>query len=466
MNITKILQRLERSNMNTNTLLKRTHLAMVGLTGLLGLAGSAIAGHLVDATTGVVSLNTVNFSLTARPGYISTADGNSVYFWGFGNGAAAAQYPAPTLVVTQGQTVRITLNNQLPEPVSLLFPGQELSLTTTGGVHGILGRHVAPGGTAATYTFVASQPGTYQYQSGARADLHTEMGLSGALIVRPSGFSSTNTLNRKAYAHTNTAFDHEYLFFLSEMDENIHIEVERQVKAGQPVAVDMSKWMPVYWFINGRTAPDTMLGPGADAPWLPAQPYDCMPIFHPGEKVLMRVVGAGRDPHPFHHHGNHSRIIARDGRVLEHAANAGPTLAQQVFTIPSTPGGTIDSIFSWTGVGMGWDVYGHTSTNDVLEPFEDPASHGKKFPVNLPTDQNLTFGQMYGGTPFLGNPGILPPGEGGYNANNGFMYMWHSHAEKEIVNNNAFPGGMLTMALIEAWPPAPPAPVVPLAPAP
>jgi len=28
------------------------------------------------------------------------------------------------------------------------------------------------------------------------------------------------------------------------------------------------------------------------------------------------------------------------------------------------------------------------------------------------------------------------------------MYMWHSHNEKEIVNNNVFPGGLMTMALI------------------
>jgi hypothetical protein len=30
--------------------------------------------------------------------------------------------------------------------------------------------------------------------------------------------------------------------------------------------------------------------------------------------------------------------------------------------------------------------------------------------------------------------------------------MWHSHNEKEIVNNNLFPGGMLTMAMINPYP--------------
>ena len=30
------------------------------------------------------------------------------------------------------------------------------------------------------------------------------------------------------------------------------------------------------------------------------------------------------------------------------------------------------------------------------------------------------------------------------------MYMWHSHSEKEIVNDDIFPGGMMTMLMIMA----------------
>ena len=43
----------------------------------------------------------------------------------------------------------------------------------------------------------------------------------------------------------------------------------------------------------------------------------------------------------------------------------------------------------------------------------------------------------------------LPPGEGGLNPNSGFAYMWHSHSEKEMVNNDLFPGGMMTMLFVE-----------------
>ena len=40
---------------------------------------------------------------------------------------------------------------------------------------------------------------------------------------------------------------------------------------------------------------------------------------------------------------------------------------------------------------------------------------------------------------FLGSSGALPQ-QGGFNPYNGYYYMFHSHNEKEIVNNNVFPG--------------------------
>ncbi|MCJ7711196.1 MAG: multicopper oxidase family protein, partial [Chloroflexi bacterium] len=62
----------------------------------------------------------------------------------------------------------------------------------------------------------------------------------------------------------------------------------------------------------------------------------------------------------------------------------------------------------------------------------------------------LTFGGFYSGSPYLGALVSLPPGEGGLNPDAGFAYMWHSHTEREMVNNDVFPGGMMTMLVIEA----------------
>ncbi len=71
-------------------------------------------------------------------------------------------------------------------------------------------------------------------------------------------------------------------------------------------------------------------------------------------------------------------------------------------------------------------------------------------PVTLPSLSSLAFGGFYSGSPYLGALGSLPPGEGGLNPNAGFTYMWHSHNERELVNNDVFPGGMMTMLIVEA----------------
>lgn len=437
------------------TILKYRRLA-IGVTAILLLFGTVHAYAVIDGISGPA------FSLTARTGRVITADGGNILVWGYGNSAGQTQYPGPTLIVTEGDLVTVTLTNDLPaeaENVSIVFPGH--SVVATGGLPGLLTREAPPDGvTSVTYTFTASHPGTYLYYSGSHPELQIEMGLVGAIIVRP-----LNGIG--AYGHANTVYDREYLFLLTEMDINVHLLAE----FGPLSAVDNTTHWPVYWFINGRAFPDTMFP--AFAPWLPYQPYSALARMHPGEKVLMRVIGAGRDLHPFHHHGADARIIARDGRLLESTPGIGPDLGQAVFSIKSIPGETVDAIYTWTGENLGWDIYGdpadpnnpnfgHTCVDTINnetgaaspDGFDDStyewcADHGKPLPVVLPELQSLTFGGLYSGSPFMGVLGLLPPGEGGLNPNAAFTHIWHSHTEKEIVNNDIFPGGMITFVLIE-----------------
>jgi FtsP/CotA-like multicopper oxidase with cupredoxin domain len=426
------------------------------LVAALALAAGG-AWAMVDGITGPT------FNLTARADYITAGDGGSLLAWGYaaddrGPFPGVMQYPGPTLIVNQGDTVTINLRNTLPMPVSMVFPGQT-GVVASGGAAGLLANE-APGDgtTTVTYTFTAGQPGTYLYHSGTRPDLQVEMGLVGALIVRPAGFNEATS--RTAYGHPGSAYDHEYLFLLTEMDDTVHQQVAANVAANLDPATGVvsSAFSPVYWFINGRAAPDTMFGD--HAPWLPTQPYGAMARMHPGEKLLMRVIGAGRDLHPFHHHGNNSWTIARDGRLLESAPGAGPDLAVSDYTLKVVPGGTYDAIFEWTGKGLGWDIYGtvainpHTCVDGSGDGFDDTtkewcADHDKPLPVVLPSQQDLTFGGHWSGSPYLGVFGALPPGQGGLNPNAGYFHMWHSHTEKEIANNDIFPGGMMTMVIVE-----------------
>jgi hypothetical protein len=207
---------------------------------------------------------------------------------------------------------------------------------------------------------------------------------------------------------------------------------------------------------------------------LPYQPYHAQPLLHPGEVILVRYVSMGRDLHPFHTHGNHVRVVATDGQLLStSSANpsaTGADLSWETFTLTQFPGKTFDGTFTWTGRLLGWDAYGH-SPSDPMEPYEYLADHGKAFrpnqapiggipqglapaqaaPVRMASIETIIGGLFWSGSPYLGSSAPVTPGEGGFNPNNGYFFMWHSHAEREITNNDVFPGGMLTMMGVIPW---------------
>jgi len=425
------------------------------------------------------------FDLTAREGYVSFADSSSVYAWGYGEtGNTMMQLPGPTLIVTEDVPVTVTLHNDLPVAagnVSIVFPGQ--AVTAMGGVEGALTNEALNGGSV-TYSFTPAEPGTYQYHSGTRSDLQVEMGLYGALIVLPNATSLLAAgCATAAYGHPETCYDREYLFVLSEIDLDVHQQAELQSGGPGPIVLSGDAYTnSEFWLMNGRGGPDTMAeSTPPDAGILPTQPYGSLVQMHPGDKTLIRMVGAGRESHPFHHHGNHARVLAHDGHLLLSATDPTKLAGPLLFTLPSTPGGTTDAIWEWTGKELGWDIYG-TTGHDCVDNVnnEDPADmtpdgyadvalndathypwewcpdHTRDIPVTLPDLSSVAFGGFWGGSPYLGDPGSLPPGEGGLNPNYGFTFIWHSHTERELINNDVFPGGMMTFMVVEApWIPIP-----------
>lgn len=426
---------------------KRTSLIVLFFLGFASNTNAAINGVTGDRTTGAVT-----FNLVTSFANIPTPDGNSVHMWGYGVAGSPMQYPGPTLIVNQGDVVTVNLTNtHIPMPVSILFPGQE-GVAATGGSLGQFTREstmVNPGvGDTVSYTFTASNPGTYTYYSGTQPGLQVEMGLMGALIVR-SGTSF------QAYNDPTTEYDHEYLYVLSSIDPKVHQDVEFGLWAD----VDNTVSHATLWFVNGRLMPDTLFPDGVK--YLPNQPYGSLAQMHPGENVLVRVVGGGREAHPFHTHGNNFTLFARDGRLLSSPVSD--------YTLQTLPGATYDAMWTWTGAGLGFDIYGGeqamietpalvhtcnglTTASDSMDPVthEDCNDHGKDIPVILPEGQELTYGGFYSGSPFLGALADLPPGEGGLNANGGMFFMWHSHNERELTNDDIFPGGMLTQMIVES----------------
>jgi hypothetical protein len=76
------------------------------------------------------------------------------------------------------------------------------------------------------------------------------MGLYGSLIVRP------NDGSRSVYGlNTNTDYDKEYTFILSEFDSRWHSLIEGDAAFAKH---SPANWSPDLWFINGRTFPETV----------------------------------------------------------------------------------------------------------------------------------------------------------------------------------------------------------------
>jgi FtsP/CotA-like multicopper oxidase with cupredoxin domain len=507
-------------------------------------ASALLAGAAQAASPGITG---PSFSLSAEAAYITQPDGASVYSWGYGCASGSTpgflpsaiggakcptmQIPGPTLIVHDGDTVTVTLKNNLPAAAgntSILFPGFQVCAATldsnTGscsgapsGVQGLLTQEAAPGGTV-TYSFIAKGPGTRSYYSGTQGDLQVEMGLYGVIVVLPTSVptgcqavgsppltgnlaaenangESDFRLAASAYNHPSTCYDREYLFQFSEMDPKVHLAAEAIAlcKPGPGVTcptnmntVQTEPYHPAYYMINGRSMPDNM-DPNYAVQY-PHQPYNGNPHMHPGELTLVRIVGQGRWQHPFHEHGNHVRILARDGNLLLSQTDPTKLAGPLLFTTTTTPGLAMDGIFYWTGKGLNWDVFGHgysgdTSTCDGLlngyhSVTKDPnyyewcGDHNKPLeskpfglvgsggPVTLPDPNLFANGAWYSGSPYLGpdanarSVGNTPIPPSGTVANDpggeaGFAFMWHSHNEREITTNNIFPGGMLMMMLVD-----------------
>lgn len=423
---------------------------------------SAQAGHGIR---GITPQAGGTFNLYTAPFNISLPDGSSLYMWGFGdlnagsgattpqgNGYYLPQYPGPTLIVTEGQTVTVNLTNYgVSDPVSMVIPGHNLQ--ASGGSPGLMTNSANQLATV-SYTFTAGKPGTYVYHSmdGANPGLHTEMGLLGTLVVRPADGSQT------AYgAGTGTDYDHEYLYLLTEVDPETHQQMER----GHYNHFTNHERYAKVWFVNGRVYPDLLQG--NFNPLFPHQPYEALALSHPRDRILVRNANGGQDSHPFHYHGENHRFVGRDGNMLS-SDGVVADLGRSDNTINSAPKQTVDAIWTWSGRALGWDIYGtgpgyaHTCNgNTVADGTDadfDPVTreycpdHGKPLPVDLPGVAELALGGFWSGSPYLGDSGDLPPGEGGLNPNGGYFFVWHSHAEKELTTFDVFPGGSLSAVIV------------------
>jgi hypothetical protein len=216
--------------------------------------------------------------------------GTPIPIWGFSTSAAAgtATAPGPLLVVRQGDTVSITLHNQLAgQAVSLALPGQAAGSFSGIGANDTTG--VGTGGTR-TYTFTADRPGTFSYQAGHTPNGARQliMGLGGALVVLPADGTAYGT----SPGMPATSYADEAVLVLSEIDPAFNAD---------PAGFDLRGYQPKYRLINGKPYPST----------------DPIPTDQ-GHTVLLRYINIGAQTHAMGVLGSDQLEVAEDAHQLKY----------------------------------------------------------------------------------------------------------------------------------------------------
>ncbi|MBP8001378.1 MAG: multicopper oxidase domain-containing protein [Chloroflexi bacterium] len=260
-------------------------------------------------TTAIPQAATVTVELCAKTGTVTMPDAAVVDIWGYAlkpsgvpcsDSSVVAGLPGPIIEANVGDTLNITLYNELSETSSLVFPGQAGAPDLTG----------VTGGSSTTYSLVTNDPGTFLYESGVNTERQVPMGLYGALIVHAAPGT--------AYGTAASAYDAAAVLVLSELDPAFN---------SNPGGFDLLDYSPKYWLINGQAFPDTV-NIGANT----------------NDRVLLRYVNAGLIHHSMSLLGLYQTVVGKDGyaeafpyELMVPSIPSGQTLD----TIATVPNGTI-----------------------------------------------------------------------------------------------------------------------------
>ncbi|MHB1392402.1 MAG: multicopper oxidase domain-containing protein [Clostridia bacterium] len=281
--------------------------------------------------------------LWAKSGTIYMPNVIPVPFWGYAESASIEpQLPGPVIEATVGDTLQINLHNMLNEPVSIIFPGQNVVPTPVKDIDDRFvsyTAHAPNNGDVVSYSYTADKPGIFLYESGSSPERQIQMGMYGIIIVRPAGFDVVNASTRTAYGiNTGSEFDIEKVLVFGEIDSVLHSKIVN------PQPDDMYVFRPDYWTINGRSYPHTI---AADDNF--SQPYSSKIMAGPGQKILIRCINAGFQHHNIRFDSLQIRVIGTDS-VLLNSNTLDRTYKKNTVTIAS--GESYDIIVTINTPGM------------------------------------------------------------------------------------------------------------------
>jgi manganese oxidase len=224
--------------------------------------------------------------------------------WGY-NGST----PGPTLEATEGDTVRIIVKNELPEPTSIHWHGF-LVPNNQDGATPETAPPILPGQTY-TYEFTIKQSGTLMYHSGFNPMKQDDYGLMGFFVVHPK-----NGYEQK-------------------IDQDIAIFLQQFAIRPGNVFPDLTT-MNFNWFLFN----------GYAAPLIP------MLTVNEGERVRLRFANTIMNSHPIHLHGFIWEEVGTEGGPIPKTAR------RKGSTINVPPGTTRDVEFVANNPGL-WRLHCH-----------------------------------------------------------------------------------------------------------
>lgn len=261
--------------------------------------------------------------------------------YGFNGGS-----PGPTLVFTIGDTVEITVVNNLPEPTSVHWHGVIVPNTMDGVPEaGQPSPKIQTGGSF-TYRFTVQQEGTHMYHSHTDTAKQDLLGLAGGLIFLPK-------------QETGPKVARDIVYFLNEwtMPQDLKPDAIKDMpRTGSPVdavnsVMAMPNWANMnfnFFTMNGRSFPNTA-------------PLD----ITMGQRVRLRFFNVGMSTHPIHLHGQDFLHTEQDGNAIA------PDNQLQLNTITVAPGQTQAVEFYAVNPGI-WPLHCHLAhhvTNNLSSGF-------------------------------------------------------------------------------------------------
>jgi FtsP/CotA-like multicopper oxidase with cupredoxin domain len=357
-------------------------------------------GDGVPDTTDPAHPNATCMHLAAGDGYITMADGKPIYTFGFTdvtgvdpslivrNGLAAANYPAPTIRLKEGQEFYLSLTNvgmilrpDLFDAHSVHFHGFPNAASVFDGVPES-SIAIAMGSTFTYYyNIVDGLAGTYMYHCHVEATEHIQMGMVGSLYIEPrQNESPDGTLLGSFTHHTgqkyayndrdgSTAYDVEYPVQLGSLDSNFH----DQHIAIQPLP--FAAMFDDYALLNGRGYPDTvnpapiMTDSPAGVGSLPSQPISAKIDAQAGQKILLRLSNLGitrfftlASTIPMH-------VVGHNAKLLR--GPSGTNLFYDTNSVTLGGGESTDVILNTAGVAPGTYLLYTTNLNYLSNNKED-----------------------------------------------------------------------------------------------